>query len=83
MARTSYASKPTPHEQAIIDGAERFSAYIFVSRSIKRTVPCDTKPEAERTAQMLANQYRKPAIIYAIKGGLQAFLKTVPPARAG
>lgn len=81
MGRTSYATKPTPFEQSIIDGATSFSAYIFVGRNTKRTVPCGTRGEAERTAQRLANEHQKPALVYAVKGGSQAYLMTIDPER--
>lgn len=83
MARTNYATPPNPHEAAIIAGATSYAAHVFVGRNSKRTVPCPSKSEARRVAQRLANEHGKPTIIYAIKGGAQAFLENVHPRRAG
>lgn len=86
MGRISYATKPNPFEQSIIDGATSYSAYVFVGRNTKRTVPCKTLEDATRTAGRLANEYSKPALVYAIRGGSQAYLMTIdpkPPRSAG
>jgi hypothetical protein len=80
IKRKDYTAPPNPHEAAIIAGATEYAAYLFISRNQVFSIPCPDQPGAEREAQRLADHFRKPAIVYAIRGEQQAFLKNVRPA---
>lgn len=68
-----------PHELGIIERADRYVAFIWLGRGNKHRVECATEALARTEAQRLANEHRKPAMVYAVAGRASALLFTVSP----
>ena len=77
--RKSAGISHNPHELSIIARADRHSAFLFAGRDSRHRIECESELEARAAAQRLADEHRKPAIVYAIAGGSAAMVGTVQP----
>ncbi len=68
-----------PHELEIIARADRYVAFLFVGRFSRHKVECQTEAEARESAQRLADEHGRGAMVYALAEQSSALLVTVPP----
>ena len=71
-----------PHELGIIARADRSSAFLIAGRDKRHRIECETELAARAAAQRLADEHRKPAMVYAIAGQSSAMLGIVQPSKS-
>jgi hypothetical protein len=78
MAKQPHISETI--DQAIVDEAVNFTAFVQMAPGDRRRIDCKTMAEAERAAAAGASQLNRKILIYATnQEGRTAFVKAIRP----